>query len=76
MTSYYSGKEISYIIYIDKNSLYPEAMCDYLPYSNFKWVDPINFNKSNILNLSDCADIGYIFEVDLQYPVNLHNLHN
>ena len=68
MMNYNSQKETSYIIYIDKNSLYPEAMNDYLPFGEFKWENPEIFNSNKILNHPNNASKGYIFEVDLQYP--------
>ena len=76
MYDYNSDEKSSYIIYIDKNSLYPEAMSDYLPYAHFKWEDPDHFDHESILNLSDECRKGYIFEVDLEYPAHLHKSHN
>ena len=73
---YDSQKDTSYIIYIDKNSLYPQAMCDYLLYANFNWEDPLKFNENFILEHDDNADIGYTFEVDIIYPAHLHDSHN
>ena len=76
MMNYDHQKETSYIIYIDKNSLYPEAMSDYLPYAEFKWENPSLFDSNRILSHPDDAAKGYMFEVDLQYPKNLHKIHN
>merc|ERR1712148_123101 len=76
MYDYNSDEKSSYIIYIDKNSLYPEVMSDYLPYAHFKWEDPDHFDHESILNLSDECRKGYIFEVDLEYPAHLHKSHN
>lgn len=60
-----------------------------LPIGNYKWVaddcedDADNVYRSSlfsdadaILNLPDDSDIGYIFEVDLEYPKHLHDTHN
>ena len=47
-----------------------------LPYSNYKWGNPEEFNSEKIMNIEDEGDDGYIFEVDLQYPEELHDLHN
>jgi len=56
-------------MYWDANNLYGYAMSQKLPYKNFKWV--------NIHSLSELAsDKGYILEVDLEYPVELHDNHN
>ena len=60
------------ILYIDKNSLYPEAMSDFLPYADFKLENPENFDFHSILGLSYESEKGYIFEVDLEYPLDLH----
>ncbi|CAG9840781.1 unnamed protein product [Diabrotica balteata] len=64
----------SYIMYLDATNLYGAAMCQYLPYGNFKWVtDAENFN---CFSVEDDADKGYVLEVDLEYPAHLHSAHN
>ena len=63
----------SYIMYLDANNLYGTAMSDYLPYGEFKWVEHENFN---IKTMNDDDNVGYFLEVDLEYPKELHNLHN
>ena len=35
-----------------------------------------NFNKNFIKNYGEDRDIGYILEVDIEYPEKLQNLHN
>ena len=74
-------KPISYLIYLDANNLYGWAMSQSLPTHGFRWltVDEMqtNFSTNNvILNLDDHAEDGYIFEVDIKYPSELHKLHN
>ena len=76
---YDKTKESSYIIYLDANNLYGEAMCQPLPYAGFEWnnnkykVDDVMAAPS-ILNTN--AEIGDILEVDLEYPQELHQTHN
>ena len=43
---------------------------------NFKQCDPTNFNSDMILNMTDDQEIGYEFDVDLEYPKELHDYHN
>lgn len=76
MSNYDNTKESKYIWYGDSNNLYGFSMTQYLPYDNFKWVDGSSFNDESILSISDTNDEGYIFEVDLEYPDNLHESHN
>ena len=69
MKNYDISKLISYIIYLDANNLYGWAMSKPLPYGNFRWVE------------ADCIipkreGVGHIYEVDLEYPEELHDLHN
>jgi len=67
---------IKYIMYLDANNLYGWAMSQLLPTGNFKWENPNDFNQERILKLNDAGKRGYYFEVDLEYPKKLHDLHN
>src|SRR5271155_4233034 len=62
-----------YIPYLDANNLYGWAMSQYLPYRGFEWINPENFYLKNV---QVDSPRGHIFEVDLEYPENLHDLHN
>ncbi|XP_048482323.1 uncharacterized protein LOC125489689 [Plutella xylostella] len=71
MKDYKIEEPISYLAYYDANNLYGWAMSQYLPISDFEWEQTdINYN------VSITSDIGYILEVDLQYPDNLHDFHS
>ena len=62
-----------HIMYLDANNLYGWAMSQYLPTGGFKWL-----NEEFLLldDYTDDSDKGLILEVDLEYPDELHNLHN
>ena len=55
-------------------------MSQSMPTHGFKWLSSEEIMMKNttdvILNLPDDAPDGYIFEVDLEYPEEIHNLHN
>ena len=72
-SDYDSGKESSYINYLDANNLYGLSMIHKLPYRSLKWDDKIT--EDDIINY-DNGRTGYILEVDLEYPKELHDLHN
>ena len=72
--SYVKNKPHSYITYLDANNLYGWAMSQYLPTGNFKWMK--NINDFDVLDICDESKKGYILEVDLEYPKELHDLHN
>ncbi|GFY43965.1 uncharacterized protein TNIN_420461 [Trichonephila inaurata madagascariensis] len=50
-------------------------MSKYLPLKDFVWSDN-NLTEQDILNLSDESDVGYILEVNLEYPSDLHDKHS
>ena len=72
-SEYDSSKESSYINYFDANNLYGLSMIQKLPYRSLKWDDKIT--EEDIINY-DNGRTGYILEVDLEYPKELHDLHN
>ena len=49
-------------------------MSDYLLYGGFKQLKDVD--KFNVNSISENRSIGYIPEVDLEYPDGLHVLHN
>ena len=48
LNTYNHDNEESFIVYIDKNSLYPQAMKDFLPYADFQQKE--NVNEIDIMN--------------------------
>ena len=75
MSDYDKSLMDSYILYLDANNLYGYAMCKYLPQSNFKWNTDL-WTTDKILNLNDEGQTGYLFDVNLHYPEELHDTHN
>ena len=73
----YNEKDPSkYIMYLDTNNLYGWAMSQYLPTGNFKWLTEKQINNLNLSKYKENNKKGLILEVDLEYPKELHNLHN
>ena len=72
-SDYDSSKESSYINYLDANNLYGLSMIQKLPCRNLKWDDKIT--EDDIINYNNGRTV-YILEVDLEYPKELHDLHN
>ena len=77
MAKYDETKPSKYIMYLDANNLYGCAMSQYLPIGGFKWMPEKPIDKLvNKVYINPDAYKGYIFEVDLEYPAELHELHN
>ena len=74
MGDYDSNKQSTFINYLDKNNLYGWSMSEYLPYREFKWLK--NVDKIDVMSINEKSDVGYILEVGLEYPKELHELHN
>ena len=73
---YDEGKEKSFITYWDVNNLYGTAMLEYLPYNEFEWLSDDEIESIDFNCVSVESDVGYILEVDLKYPSELHEFHN
>ncbi|XP_033254390.1 uncharacterized protein LOC117193772 [Drosophila miranda] len=67
---------INFLSYIDANNLYGWAMSQPLPFSNFKFLSNDEISSFNVLSISASSDVGYILEVDMRYPDDIHNKHN
>ena len=66
-------EETSYLQYLDANNLYGWAMSQSLPTGGFRWV---SIEPNEVGELARCTDKGYLLEVDVSYPRELHDLHN
>ena len=76
LRDYDASKESSYIINLDATNLYGWAMSQYLPTHGFRWCSPEEIMKLNVESLEDNSQLGFILEVDLEYPKELHDLHD
>ena len=74
MKEYDPKKILTYILHLDTNNLYGWAMSGYLPYGEFKRLK--NVDGFDVNSISEKSPIGYILEVDLENPDELHVLHN
>ena len=75
LKDYDKSKPNSYIMYLDANNLYGWAMSKPLPKSGFKWKRVMP-TEEEILNKKENDKKGWILEVDLEYPAELHKEHN
>ena len=78
MKNYNKNIESSYLEYLDANNLYGCAMSQTLPVDGFKWIEDnlSKFDEKFIKNYDENSNKGYILEVDVEYPKNLHKLHS
>ena len=66
-------KPSSYVIYLDTNNLYGHSIMQFLPTEILNWVNSKDFSLNNY---SEDSPIGCFLEVDLDYPDELHDLHD
>ena len=64
------------ILYLDMNNLYGCAMRQYLTINNFKWVKNIDKIEQKLMRIKNNSSTGYVLEADLEYPQELHDIHN
>ena len=73
MADHDPNSESSYLQYLDANNLYGWVMSQRLPTSRVKWVD---VDIDEISELAKLENKGYLLEVDVRYPTELHDSHN
>ena len=73
LKSYDPKQESNHITYLETNNLYDYAMLKILPTGGFKqiYLKEFDSNKYSSNSLK-----GSVLEVDLEYPKELHELHN
>jgi hypothetical protein len=78
LENYDENDKNSYLLYVDCNSLYGYSMADYMPESEFKWLndEEIKNFERNIDMYLNSTDVGYVIECNLEYPERLHDFHS
>ena len=66
MNDYDPKKQSTFISYLDMNNLYGWEMSEYLSYEEFKWLK--NVDEFDVMSINEKILIGYLLEVDLEYP--------
>ena len=74
MDTYNVNEEPRTLTYQDANPLYPWAMSQMLRVKCFEWIPAPA--EVDILNIPEDSKLGYILEVDLEYPKELQDNHN
>ena len=74
MTDHNLNEPSNYIMYLDANNLYGWAMTQPLPVNGFEWLPACQLSHWDFITEED--GIGCILEVDLEYPEDLHDVHN
>ncbi len=70
------SKPTTYINYVDANNLNGWAMSQTLPHHSFKWLIEAQWQQIDWTTLTADRATGYFVECDLDYPPELHQLHN
>jgi len=66
-------QETSYLMYYDINNMYAFAMCQPMPLCDITWDTDVSIDQ--VLETADDNETGYIVEVDVSYPRELHETH-
>ena len=79
MNEFNHNEKTSYLVPVDANNLYGDAMSFKLPQKGFAWctAEEIKELEERISDKPDDSDIGYIIRIkSLEYPKELYDSHN
>jgi hypothetical protein len=51
-------------------------MSQYLPYEKFRFMSDEEIEQLDVTTVPNDTEIGHFLECDLEYPSELHDLHN
>jgi hypothetical protein len=75
LPDYDDKKKSTYLIQLDCNNLYGKSMSEKLPVNQFEYVDFLT--EEFIMSYDyETNSKGYVLEVDIDYPTELHETHN
>ncbi|MES9902420.1 MAG: hypothetical protein ABW168_07025 [Sedimenticola sp.] len=74
--NYDENEADTYCLYTDCTNLYGKSMSMHLPTGEMKWLTDAKIETFDITKVENEAEYGYILEVDLDYPPELHTVHN
>ena len=67
----------SFIVSLDENNMYGGAMSRFLPSSGFRWLTHEEVANFRLATLSEeDGPVGFLLDVDLQFPRELHDYFN
>ena len=64
------------IFSLDINNLYGCSMRQYCFVDKFYWVKNNHKIEQRLMYIKNNSSTGYVLEVDLEYPQELHDIHN
>jgi len=76
LPDYRPDEPTSYLAYWDCNSLYVTCQMYSLPVGNFHFLGEAEIRSFDVSTVSADSPVGYVLEIDLKYPVELHEWHN
>jgi hypothetical protein len=76
LSEYDPTKEKNFLAYYDINNLYGLSLSDRLPIGFFRFLSEEEIKSFDVRKIPEDGSKGYILEVDLEYPENLHDSHN
>ena len=76
LPSFDPSQPSSYILYVDCNNLYGKAMLGNLPTGDYKFLTDGDVDSFDVNNTGVNGDRGFVLQVDLEYPIELHDNHN